>query len=61
MFTEEEKRYIKRELGMDISFDNPTKEELVRVYVEAEGDVISDLCLRDRVMQKIENRIGDRI
>ena len=54
MFTEEEKRYIKYELGLDINFANPSNGELMEITIEAADDV-EHPSLRDAILSKIEN------
>ena len=58
IFTDEEKRYIKYNLGLDPNFANLSMTDLAEIYSEASGD-ITHMGLRDRVIIKVEALITE--
>ena len=58
IFTDEEMRYIKCELGLLINFTKPSIMDLMCIIAEA-GAESGNTGIRDRVISKAEKKLSD--
>lgn len=56
IFTDEEIRFIKCELGLDINFTKPSIMDLTCIIAEA-GATAENVGVRDRILDKAEEKL----
>ena len=59
IFTDEEMRYIKYELGLDVNLVKPSILDLTVIISAADVADISRMEIRDRIIDKAEKKLND--
>lgn len=59
IFTDEEMRYIKHELGLDVNLVKPSILDLTVIIAVADVADISRMEIRDRIIDKAEKKLND--